>query len=131
MGGDNYGPITINPTPADPLRKAKQLYLTRLINEFQILTLAAMGGGGELKGDVTLDQVYIDLDTETPQEDLAGTHKRRAGLRQPDWLPLEEQDVYAVLEIVRQTKKVLLLGGPGSGKSTFARNSVQDTQNLR
>lgn len=122
VGRNNYGPITINPPAADPEQKAKERYLTRLINECQTLPLAAMGGGDELKGEVTLDQVYIDLDTETLRVDPAAEEpKGRERLRQEAVHSSEEQDVYTVLEISKQTKKVLLLGGPGSGKSTFAK----------
>lgn len=78
VGRDNYGPITINPAVADPVQKAKERYLTRLINECQTLPLAAMGGGDELKGEVTLDQVYIDLDTETFLEYPEGEKRRKA-----------------------------------------------------
>jgi hypothetical protein len=114
VGGDVLGSIYINPAAQDPVQKAKERYLTRLINEFQTLPLAAMGGGDELKGEVTLEQVYIALDTETPRDG-------RDRLRQQGRHSSEEKGVYTVLEISKQTKKVLLLGGPGSGKSTFAK----------
>lgn len=106
---------------SDKKNKAKQRYLQRKVNAFQVLPLAAMGGGDELMGEVTLDQVYIDLDTETPRVDPAAAEpKGRERLRQEEPHSLGK-DVYTVLEISKQTKKILLLGGPGSGKSTFAK----------
>ena len=85
------------------------------------MPLAALGGGDELKGEVTLDQVYIALDTETHREDPTKELKGRGPMRQEALHLSEEKDVYTVLEISEKTKKVLLLGGPGSGKSTFAK----------
>ncbi|MGD9849664.1 MAG: hypothetical protein AB7T38_00220 [Nitrospirales bacterium] len=61
--------------------KAKERYLTRLINECQTLPLAALGGGDELKGEVTLNQVYIELDTQTPRVDTAEEPKGRERVR--------------------------------------------------
>ncbi len=112
--------------------KTKERYLRKLINEFQTLPLAAMGGGDELKGEVTLDQVYIALNTETPREDSEGKIKGRERVHQPDWqLAEEKHEMYAAMDIVKQTKKVLLLGGPGSGKSTFAKELCAKLANIQ
>ncbi|MDT3778279.1 SUMF1/EgtB/PvdO family nonheme iron enzyme [Nitrospira sp. MA-1] len=121
VGRDVHGSIYINPPAADPVQKAKHRYLERLINEFQILPLAAMGGGDELKGEVTLDQVYIELDTQTPLAEIISPAHSEQILRAQSPPGAAEREVYTALDIVTKTKKVLLLGGPGSGKSTFAK----------
>jgi formylglycine-generating enzyme required for sulfatase activity len=120
VGGDVHGDIYMNPAAPDLLLKAKQLYLTRLINKFQSLPLEAMGGGDE-SDEVTLDQVYIALDTKTPREDPTGDRKGRERLRADAQSAQKEQEYLSALEVVTSSKKVLLLGGPGSGKSTFAK----------
>ena len=58
-----------NPPPPDPAKKAlaaaQQRYLERLARHCQTLPLAALGGEEGTEGELTLDQVYIDLDTRS------------------------------------------------------------------
>jgi hypothetical protein len=50
----------------DPASRALKTYLGELRAECTVLPIAAMGGDEEARGDVTLDQVFIEFDTTTP-----------------------------------------------------------------
>ena len=85
------------------------------------LPLAALGGAESDDHDLTLDQVYIDLNTTTRVPDKEGKHKTdRRGA--PDALrPDEETRPLPALDAASQTPRLVLLGDPGAGKSSFVR----------
>ena len=56
---------------SDPATRALKIYLDALRSECTVLPIAAMGGDEEARRDVTLDRVYIDLDTATLVKDIA------------------------------------------------------------
>jgi formylglycine-generating enzyme required for sulfatase activity len=104
--------------PSDPERekllKLQHTYLERLANKCNVLPLAALGSDTEAEEEISLEAVYVDLDTKTrvPVSDQE-KGQRRPG--QPDERPL------SALEAAIQAKKLVLVGDPGSGKSTFVR----------
>ncbi|MBN2548482.1 MAG: SUMF1/EgtB/PvdO family nonheme iron enzyme, partial [Anaerolineales bacterium] len=114
---------------------ARRRYLQNLRRFCQSLPLAALGGEEDAEEEITLDSVYIDLDTRhwVKAEIL---EKLRQG--QPlDWqeitekgeavqergMPGRERDAVPLplLEAVTVTPRAALLGDPGAGKSTFVR----------
>ena len=103
----------------DPASRALRVYLEALRTECTVLPIAAMGGDEEARRDVTLDKVYIALDTTSP----APNAKRAGKAAQPDeamFLSGEEREKrLPVLTAVLAHPRVVLLGGPGSGKSSF------------
>ena len=96
---------------AQQREQARVAYLKALRTTCQSLPLAAIGGEEDGSGvDVTLDHVYIDLDTTTPVK-----RKEKDG-RGEEEIPL------GALEAAAGERHVVLLGDPGSGKSTFVRH---------
>ena len=84
-----------------------------------VLPLAPLGGEESAADKVTLDQVYVELDTQSrvklTAEEKAEAKKRRGRV-------IDDADrVLSVLEATGRSRRQVLLGDPGSGKSTFVR----------
>jgi formylglycine-generating enzyme required for sulfatase activity len=102
----------------DPI-ELRRRYLENLRKQCQALPLAAIGGEEGGDADVTLDQVYIALDTTTMinlQKSDKKADRERYRQRGQDERPV------AALEAFERHPRLALLGGPGSGKSTFVRH---------
>jgi len=120
------GTVNINQQAPDPRQveaeRAEQLrrkYLSALARHCRVIPLAAMGAEVGSSEDLTLDKVYIRLDTTT-RVDLMDEEKEK---RRKD-RPYERGDIrpLSAWEAAGQTRRLALLGDPGSGKSTFVRN---------
>jgi formylglycine-generating enzyme required for sulfatase activity len=129
VGGNKITYFVISPPSPDvtPLRKN---YLRHLVERCGYLPLR---GIDVRAGDATapavsprLARVYIHLDT-TAGVPLEGK-KRRRGRSQKEAVLLEREEPTAetrrlsALEAVTANRRVVLLGAPGSGKSTFSRH---------
>jgi len=133
------GGLTINQAPdlqkieVDKIKAKLYAYLEWVQKRCQVLRLAALSAKNNADEDITLDDVYVDLDTsidiqESDLEDLRtgrktrlfesgaakelDTHQERASTDKAQPLPL--------WDAVRFTPRAVILGDPGSGKSTFA-----------
>jgi len=119
VGGNVHGNIYTGPPPQDPA-EALRVYRRVLLSACRHLPLrgvdvnASDPTGGKRRLD--LAQVYVDLDTTT-QVDLTDEEKRerseRARIGERETRPL------GVLEAAVANRCLVLLGDPGSGKSTF------------
>lgn len=117
----------VNPPPPDPAAekrsKARTAYLARLRRHCQSLPLAALGGEDGGDSEITLDTVYIDLDTTTQKEkEEKETSGKRS--REEDALSrfmAREETPLSALEAACAEKRMALLGDPGAGKSTFVK----------
>ncbi len=106
--------------PASPAvdPKHRDKYLRRLLTECLALPLTALGGNNELT-ELTLNDVYIELETRSPAlprgPKAAGSHA--------DEQHLESGKTRRLTAIAAATKtpRLVLLGDPGSGKSTFVK----------
>ena len=102
-------PVTAPLVDKDPYSKARNEYLTALKTECEVLPLATLGGKAGTGKNITLNEVYISLGTKTPEKE-----SRKAN-------PEEEEKYLTALEASNQSRLVVLVGGPGSGKSTFVK----------
>jgi len=98
---------------AERAEQAFQDYLAALWKRCQVLPLAALGGDEGRNSEVRLDQVYIRLDT-TEKEKPAG--KERSGENEERPVP--------VWDMAARQRRLVILGDPGSGKSTFVHHLV-------
>ncbi|MBV7339771.1 SUMF1/EgtB/PvdO family nonheme iron enzyme [Chloroflexi bacterium TSY] len=105
---------------------ARTRYLTRLLRACNVLHLAALGGE-EDEATLTLEDVYISLNTTTrvPVElDNRATETSISKIDVTSLLKRSDQAkerILGALEGAAQRDRLLLLGDPGSGKSTFVR----------
>jgi formylglycine-generating enzyme required for sulfatase activity len=114
---------------------ARQKYLQKLRRHCQTLPLAALGGE-EAEDEISLDTVYIDLDTQLNirPKDLEAIQKGHKINLSDSALSKENPELnqalaqrdekmvpLPLLNAVLLTPRVVLLGDPGAGKSTFAR----------
>jgi formylglycine-generating enzyme required for sulfatase activity len=106
----------------DPASRALRTHLTELRTACCVLPIAAMGGDEEARRDVSLDQVYIALDTTTPAPKPKGAKARS---KAAEFLGRDEARL-PVLDAVIANPHVVLLGGPGSGKSSFVNQLIAD-----
>lgn len=135
VGGDYHAAPDPRQAEREQALEARCAYLEKLRRHCQVLPLAALGGQEDTDEEITLDRVYTDLDTtiyiktddlkalragkkvRLPESALAkespGIQERMGGKKDVEPLPL--------LDSVRATPRVVLLGDPGAGKSTFAR----------
>lgn len=106
---------------SDARRQALMRYLRTLHQHCHVLPLAAMGGEEGTSQEVSLDQVYVALDTTTRVPLTAAEKAQRKNERadRPD-READERPLTA-LEAATQTQRLVLLGDPGSGKTTFVR----------
>ncbi|MEZ4664583.1 MAG: SUMF1/EgtB/PvdO family nonheme iron enzyme [Caldilineaceae bacterium] len=123
--GDN-AQITVQqlsaPHPQSPTTDPQEplfAYLHALRKECNALPLAALGGNVSSGAEVCLDDVYIELDTD---EQVALTEQEKAELRAQNRRVADDaKRPLKTLEAAQQHAHLLLLGDPGSGKSTFVR----------
>ncbi len=106
----------------EKVEKAFRLYLEKLTRHCNALPLAALGGEENSEEDITLDKIYIDLDTTQSKQILekASDRENRLGVSGLIALP-ENITPISVMEVATETKRLVLLGNAGAGKSTFVK----------
>ncbi len=106
--------------PREQREEARANYLRELRRRCLRLPVARLLGDEGLKRPVTLDRLYVALDTKTPKE-----RPRERPEPRPDGGPTgfrpEQEERLSALEALVAENRVVLLGDAGSGKSTFAR----------
>jgi hypothetical protein len=108
------------------LETAEHDYLRALQVACNALPLAALSDEGDphRSAAITLDRVYIELDTTTtasPEGEGRRRPKAQADEQVPDWLTglRGEARPLAALEAAATESHLVITGEPGSGKSTF------------
>jgi formylglycine-generating enzyme required for sulfatase activity len=118
----NGNVVNVTPDPeAEKRRKAREAYLTRLIRSCLTLPLAALGGEESAESDVTLDKVYIDLNTTETRKKEKGDREQEESTELLKWFRSEKANLVPALESASQHPRLALLGDPGAGKSTFVK----------
>lgn len=104
---------------AEKATEAEKAYLETMRREWRLLPLAALGGEKGPKEEVTLDDVYVELDTTTRTPD---TENRQVpadeASESEDW-PIHRSVQLSAREATAGCDRLVLLGDPGAGKSTF------------
>jgi len=111
--GDNVILEAKEETPAEKLARLRRDYLQKLVSHCNVLSLASLGEDEGTGSEIGLDSVYIALDT-FHRIPLAETEKEER--RGPDDRAL------TALEAVTNESRIVLLGDPGGGKSSFVRH---------
>ncbi len=105
-----------------PEASARKNYLESMRNACNLLPLAALADDrdphSEREAAMSLSQVYIDLNTTTPKESSGRGQKRKTSAELYD----REQEPLTALEAALHYSALVLLGEPGSGKSSFTNN---------
>ena len=114
VGGNVGGNIVLsNETAATDPSALRSAYLSRLMEQVGDLSLTGIdpaAAGGEAEARLSLDAVYTALLTMSPAEDREGYR----GFKGP-----EMERRRSALEQLDRHDRLVLLGDPGSGKSTF------------
>lgn len=109
-------------------QRAGKAYLTHLHTTCQWLPLATFGAEADAEGDVRLSDVYQTLDTTRYRvQTKDGPIEVEASDKDPQLhhaYPDTEKQPIAAAEAVAQERYLVVLGDPGSGKSTFVRAMV-------
>jgi len=125
VGRDVYGNINIhNAVPSTPTDRTdpaalRRAYLTRLMEQVGVLSLAGIdpaAARGEAEARLSLDAVYTALRTRTPEgERRCVEHGRQ------QWQVEDPHGgrLLSALELLNRHPRLVLLGDPGSGKSSF------------
>jgi formylglycine-generating enzyme required for sulfatase activity len=95
--------------PAKPLKKLWHTYCDALIQQHRFLNLQGVGADPNLR--VELEAVYVSLRTseQRPEKERS----RSTTSFQP------ERETLTVMEVTAQKDRLVIVGDPGSGKSTF------------
>ncbi len=101
--------------------QGRRLYLENLSRSCQALPLAALGGEEGAEEELSLNHVYIALDTETRVAKSETEKKKRSGRAEALAEPDKETRPLSALEATAQASRLVLLGQPDAGKSTFVR----------
>ena len=116
--GDVHGNIYVGPPTSDPAA-ALAIYCRVFVAACRQLPLRSIDlGASDPTGNrkqLDLDQVYIDLDTTT-RVPLTAAEKKPQKADAPD---RAADRVLPLLEATIQQARLVILGAPGSGKSTF------------
>jgi len=119
VGRDVYGNVYVGPPTRDPA-EALRIYRQALVSACRHLPLRGVdvGASDPTGGQQRLElaQVYVDLDTKT-QVPLTEKEKKERTQREP--LGERETRPLGVLEATISNRRLVILGDPGSGKSTF------------
>ena len=114
----NYAGTPKSEAEKEKSQKAFRLYLEKLRRHCNALPLAALGGD-DIDEDITLDKIYIDLDTTQFKQFLeeASEKEKKSGV--DGLIARREPTPISVMDVIRESKRLVLLGDPGAGKSTF------------
>ena len=102
------------------LSTALDLYLKQLSEHCQLLHLAKIGGHAGLEQSLSLDRLYIGLNTKTREKKEGEDPMKEMKARQED----EEVRYLTAKEAALLSPRMVLLGDPGAGKSTFVKRLV-------
>ena len=109
------------PPPPDPAELACAEYLANLVQQCELLPIAALAGDESAGQEMNLAQVYVALNTTRrihtiSEEDL----KRSRNKVFPTGRAVER--ALTAWEAASELPRLVLLGDPGSGKSSFVRH---------
>lgn len=130
---DGQGPASDQATPAPQTPPAtlpstdsftaRECYLRAVIKDCSAVRLSGLdpNASDPNRGGMSLEKLYVSLDTQTPKEQPEEDEKK-TGRKLPG-RPGEEREPLSALEawMISDRRRVVLLGLPGTGKSTFVR----------
>lgn len=108
----------------EKINKAFGIYLEKLRRQCNALPLAALGGDEEDE-EITLDKIYIGLDTTLfkKKEEKKSTRKEKKDNDDDIFEEYRNREIpISVMEVTIANKQLVLLGDAGAGKSTFVKN---------
>jgi formylglycine-generating enzyme required for sulfatase activity len=112
------------PSPEE-LRAATRRYLQHLVDRYRFLELKGMGVSDRVSLQLPLMEMYVPLKArvEMPEGDTWARDLRIAGKRLTDEetesIGKRLSEPQPVLEMLKQNDGLIVLGDPGSGKTTF------------
>jgi len=104
---------------------ARGRYLTRLAHWCNALPLIVLGADSDSVNELSLDHVYVELQTDTSEPcEASGVDGRESSQIDENSLNPADPSLrrLSVQEMAAQSSRLVLLGEPGSGKSTFVRH---------
>ncbi|MEW5940332.1 MAG: hypothetical protein AB1750_11755, partial [Chloroflexota bacterium] len=114
-------PATKTPPPVVDSFSARERYLRAVIKDCSSVRLAGLdpNASDPNRSGMSLEKLYVSLDTQTPKEKPEEKDEKKRALRPPR----EEREPLSALEawITSEKRRMVLLGLPGTGKSTFVR----------
>jgi formylglycine-generating enzyme required for sulfatase activity len=122
------GNVYLGPATRDPA-EALRIYREVLVHGSRFLPMRGVDVGvsdpAANQQPLSLAHVYIHLDTKTPVKLKAEDKRRKRGDDDQSFLREEQESrPLSALEAASEQRQMVLLGDPGSGKSTFAAHLV-------
>lgn len=120
--------LIINPPQPNPenekINKARDSYLRNLITFCNLLPLTALGDEKSAADSITLENVYINLDTDTFKEDKESKVGKSRKNEMELEIEREKKNAISCMEAATKEDKLVLLGNAGSGKSSFVKHLI-------
>ena len=104
------------PTYQSPPQGSRERYLSALRNHSLHIPSTVLGDETDFRKQVSLDQVFIHL--EVTQKNLDDLN------REDHWMRRGEGDPMLAVDAINKHDRVVLLGDPGSGKSSLVKHLV-------
>jgi hypothetical protein len=106
--------------PAMPLKKLWHTYCDTLIQQHRYLNLQGVGADPNLR--VELETVYVSLKTNERERPALDKKAIEDAKRKSRILP--EEEFFTAMEMASRSTNLVIIGAPGSGKSTFLSHLV-------
>ncbi|MBI3162126.1 MAG: SUMF1/EgtB/PvdO family nonheme iron enzyme [Chloroflexi bacterium] len=118
-----YAGVPVSDAEKEKTQNAFRAHLEKLRRHCNALPLAALGGD-DSDEDITLDKVYIELDTTQSREISKEEFRQHRKVDKSGVNFIDKHAPISVMDFAAENKRLVILGEAGAGKSTFVKKLI-------